>query len=185
MTSVQIIGANQVHQETQLSKALDTGVVSITSTELPSISDSESASVTSEAASHEAPSAPSSVNEGDSSALVAVAVLKIIETYGLNFERTDSSWDGLDTFVPIVTKQIERGEPVRLLLPGFPFKSPNATDKVIGTLPDLGEVFALSHLNGLCENIASVYEHGAEVHICSDGLVYNGSSHVSDLINTC
>lgn len=177
MTSVQIIG--DVHQETQISKALDTGVVSITSTELPSISDSESVSVISET-SQDALSPPSSVNEGDSTAVVTIAVLKIIETYGLNFERSDSSWDGLETFIPVVTKQIERGEPVRMLLPGFPFKSPNATDKVISTLPDLGEQFALSHLNGLCQNIAAIYEHGAEVHICSDGLVYNDLLGVPD-----
>lgn len=106
---------------------------------------------------------------------IALKILHVIETYGLAFERT-GHWDGLETFIPMVKKQVERCEPVRLLLPGFPFKSPNAKDKVLGTLPDLGEELALSHLNGLCDNIASVYDHGAEVHICSDGLVYNGKS---------
>lgn len=31
------------------------------------------------------------------------------------------------------------------------------------------------HLNGLCESIAEIYEHGAELVITSDGLVYNGN----------
>ncbi len=48
-------------------------------------------------------------------------------------------------------------------------------DKVLGTLPDLGEELALTHLNGLCESIAEIYEHGAELVITSDGLVYNGN----------
>lgn len=100
-------------------------------------------------------------------------VLQIIQTYGVAFERT-SRWEGLASFIPKVKKQIEACEPVRLLLPGFPYKSPNAKDKVLGALPDLGEELALAHLNGLCDNIATVYEHGAEVHILSDGLVYNG-----------
>ena len=44
-------------------------------------------------------------------------------------------------------------------------------EKVLGTLPDLGEEIALMHLNGLCESIAEIYEHGAEIVIASDGLV--------------
>jgi pyoverdine/dityrosine biosynthesis protein Dit1 len=61
-----------------------------------------------------------------------------------------------------------------MILPAFPFKSPNARDKVLGNMPDFGEELALSHLNGLCQNIADVYEPGANVYISSDGLVYNG-----------
>lgn len=49
-------------------------------------------------------------------------------------------------------------------------------EKVLGTLPDLGEEIALIHLNGLCESIAEIYEHGAEIVITSDGLVYNGNA---------
>ena len=70
--------------------------------------------------------------------------------------------------------QVERKEPIRMLLPGFPFKSPNQKDKVLGVLPDLGEELALKHLDGLCEKIKAIYGHGAECHITSDGLVYNG-----------
>lgn len=103
----------------------------------------------------------------------AIRVLRIIEQYGLNYERT-GAWDGFETFLPIVLGQVTRGETIKMLLPGFPFKSPNSRDKVLSNLPDLGEELALKHLNGLCENIKAVYEHGAEVHITSDGLVYNG-----------
>lgn len=44
----------------------------------------------------------------------------------------------------------------------------------MGTLPDLGEELALTHLNGLGESIADIYEPGAQIVITSDGLVYNG-----------
>ncbi|KAF1926276.1 Clavaminate synthase-like protein [Didymella exigua CBS 183.55] len=83
------------------------------------------------------------------------------------------SWDGFETFFPLLLGQVTSGEPIKMLLPGFPFKSPNSRDKVLSNLPDLGEKFALKHLNGLCENTKAVYGHGAEVHITSDGLVYN------------
>ena len=114
---------------------------------------------------------PSAVETGHEA--TATKALRIIEQYGLNYERT-GSWDGFETFLPVVVGQVTRGEPIKMLLPGFPFKSPNSRDKVLGNLPDLGEELALKHLNGLCENIKAVYEHGAEVHITSDGLVYNG-----------
>ena len=103
----------------------------------------------------------------------ATEVLKIVKQYGLNYERT-GAWDGFETFLPIVAGQVERKEPIRMLLPGFPFKSPNQKDKVLGVLPDLGEELALKHLDGLCEKIKAIYGHGAECHITSDGLVYNG-----------
>ncbi|KAF1851402.1 uncharacterized protein K460DRAFT_329422 [Cucurbitaria berberidis CBS 394.84] len=116
---------------------------------------------------------------GDTRSTKAIEILKIIETYGLNYERT-GTWDGFDTFLPIVKGKVERKEPVLLLLPGFPFKSPNTKDKVLGVLPDLGEELALKHLNGLAEKIKAIYEFGAEVHITSDGLVYNDLLGVSD-----
>jgi hypothetical protein len=105
--------------------------------------------------------------------LLATKILGIIEQYGLNYERT-GKWEGFETFLPIVVGQVSRGESIKMLLPGFPFKSPNTRDKVLDVLPDLGEELALKHVNGLCENIKAVYKHGAEMHITSDGLVYNG-----------
>ena len=117
--------------------------------------------------------APNSNEPERTSKTTATKILKIVEQYGLNYERT-GTWDGFETFLPIVTRQVEHREPVRLLLPGFPFKSPNTKDKVLGVLPDLGEELALKYLDGLCEKIKAVYEHGAECHITSDGLVYNG-----------
>ncbi|KAH1532952.1 hypothetical protein KXV78_003955 [Aspergillus fumigatus] len=110
----------------------------------------------------------------------AIAVLKVIERYGVNFEKTGESWQGLTSFIPTVVEQVKKREAVRMILPAFPFKSPNARDKVLGVMPDLGEELALYHLNGLCENIGRVYEPGADVYISSDGLVYNDILGVPD-----
>jgi hypothetical protein len=115
----------------------------------------------------------------------AIAVLKVIESYGVNFEKTGESWQGLTSFIPTVVEQVKKREPVRMILPAFPFKSPNARDKVLGVMPDLGEELALYHLNSLCENIGRVYEPGADVYISSDGLVYNGKSLVLTTVSSC
>ncbi|KAJ5089076.1 hypothetical protein N7532_007760 [Penicillium argentinense] len=111
---------------------------------------------------------------------MAVDILKVIESYGVDYEKNGGSWKGLESFVPTVMEQVKRQEPIRMILPAFPFKSPNMRDKVLGTMPDFGEELALAHLNGLCKNIGIVYEPGADVYISSDGLVYNDILGVPD-----
>jgi hypothetical protein len=106
--------------------------------------------------------------------LKTMEVLRIIKSYGVDYEKAGLSWKGFESFVPVVLEQIVRQEPIRMILPAFPFKSPNARNKVLGTMPDFGEELALAHLNGLCQNIGEVYAPGADVYISSDGLVYNG-----------
>lgn len=122
--------------------------------------------------------APSAIFRDTSDRKMAIDVLKVIESYGVDYEKQDGSWKGLEAFIPTVEEQVRCQEPIRMILPAFPFKSPNARDKVLGTMPDFGEELALAHLNGLCENIAQVYTPGADIYISSDGLVYNGKSMV-------
>ncbi|EHA26253.1 hypothetical protein ASPNIDRAFT_46788 [Aspergillus niger ATCC 1015] len=76
--------------------------------------------------------------------------------------------------------QIRAKQPIRMILPAFPFKSPNRGNKTLGSLPDKGEEICLAHLNGLCAAISDVYEYGAKLTIVSDGLVYNDILGVSD-----
>jgi hypothetical protein len=116
-------------------------------------------------------SSPSAQTEAE--ILTAIKVLQVVETYGTH---GDAAWDGLAGYIPLVVKQIRARRPIQLMFTGFGFKSPLAHQKVLGIVPDLGEKLALAHLDGLCSNIAAVYEQGAKMHICSDGLVYNGWS---------
>ncbi|KAL3481726.1 Pyoverdine/dityrosine biosynthesis protein-domain-containing protein [Aspergillus californicus] len=107
-------------------------------------------------------------------------IMQILQSYSINCKDSGTGWEDVETFLPTIMTCIEKKEPVRMVLPAFPFKSPNNKDKALGILPDLGEELALNHLNGLCLNIARVYEPGAEVHISSDGLVYNDLLGVPD-----
>ncbi|KAL4862115.1 hypothetical protein BDV12DRAFT_179266 [Aspergillus spectabilis] len=110
----------------------------------------------------------------------AVRIMQILQSYSVNCKNIGTGWEDVETFLPTILTCIEKNEPVRMVLPAFPFKSPNNKDKALGILPDLGEELALNHLNGLCLNIARAYEPGAEVHISSDGLVYNDLLGVPD-----
>ena len=57
----------------------------------------------------------------------------------------------------------------------------NLVDKVTGKLPDLGEELAMARLHSMCMDIAAVYQHGAEVTIATDGLVFNGECAYGDI----
>ncbi|MGE4232014.1 MAG: L-tyrosine/L-tryptophan isonitrile synthase family protein [Bacteriovoracia bacterium] len=74
---------------------------------------------------------------------------------------------------------ISKNEPIHFVLPAFPAKSPNLK-KVIGKLPDLGEVVALRFLNEICNEIKTLYSAGAKITICSDGRVFNDLLRVRD-----
>lgn len=106
------------------------------------------------------------------------AILDVLERYrlDLNDETSYLRSEGRSRFFPIIQNQVEAEAPIHMVLPGFPFKSPNSVSKVLGTLPDKAEEFALAHLNSLCKSIGDIYEGGAELTIVSDGLVYNGKS---------
>ena len=74
---------------------------------------------------------------------------------------------------------VDRREPIQLLLPAFPMKSPN-NHKVLGKLPDLAEEISLNFLNEFCEKIKKHYDPGAELTICSDGRVFGDVIGVKD-----
>lgn len=74
---------------------------------------------------------------------------------------------------------VEREEPINMVLPAFPAKSPNR-NKTLGYLPDKGEFYAFDRLVNLCKKIEDVYAPGAKVTICSDGRVFADIIHVSD-----
>lgn len=81
--------------------------------------------------------------------------------------------------LPRVQSFVDNNEPLQLVLPAFPAKSPNLT-KVLGRLPDMGERLALESLSALLAELREAYPPGAELIICSDGLVFADAVGVSD-----
>lgn len=109
---------------------------------------------------------------------VANRILDVLESYRLRHRdgTSDRNDEGRKRFLPIVMRKVECFQPIHMVLPAFPFKSPNNDSKVLGTVPDKGEEIALAHLDGLCKSIEDIYNPGAQVTIASDGIVYNGNS---------
>lgn len=94
-------------------------------------------------------------------------------------DRQVSFDDELAPHLPKILKAIERQEPVHMVLPAFPAKSPNRR-KTLGHLPDYGEDVAFKNLNNLCERIERVYAGGAKMTICSDGRVFADIVRIPD-----
>lgn len=107
------------------------------------------------------------------------AILDVILRYKspVPKDTVDRSDEGAMKSLAIIYKAVKAQQPVKMVLPAFPFKSPNTESKVLGTLPDKAEDVALAHLHGLCAAIQDIYVAGANLMIVSDGLVYNGNMH--------
>ncbi|MEI2387745.1 isocyanide synthase family protein [Breoghania sp. JC706] len=78
-----------------------------------------------------------------------------------------------------IRKMIVAGEPISMILPAFPGKSPNRR-KTLSYMPDLAERLALDELAGLCRSIEDIYPPGAVVEICSDGYVFSDLVQIPD-----
>ncbi|EER37615.1 pyoverdine/dityrosine biosynthesis protein [Histoplasma capsulatum var. duboisii H88] len=112
---------------------------------------------------------------------VSNVIVSILERYRMApKEDVHAPWEAENKISSLVQEYIELGEVIPMVLPAFPFKSPNKKFKVLSHLPDKGEEVALAHLNGLCKLIESEYTRGARIDIVSDGLMYNDLLGISD-----
>lgn len=108
---------------------------------------------------------------------LSTRVLEIIANYGQHLSVSSDSnnkWAGFDKFLPKVELWVNSAQPVKMILPAFPWKSVNRIDKVLGALPDFGEELAMARLDNMCKDIKAIYPQGAEVVIATDGIVFNG-----------
>lgn len=76
--------------------------------------------------------------------------------------------------------QIEKGLPLDFVMLGFPMKSPNSRDKVIGKLPDLGEELSFRNFGRFAEKVKEQYKPGVNISIVSDGYVFSDIMEVED-----
>lgn len=107
----------------------------------------------------------------------AAAAAVVLNRYRIEYQN---DWDiptSIVTSTELIKDFISRNESIELILPAFPFKSSNKSQKVLGPLPDEAERVSLLHLNGLCESIKDVTENDCHLTIISDGIAYNGTAY--------
>lgn len=106
----------------------------------------------------------------------ALQVLRFLKSYSPEEEQRDPA--DRSAFDKTVRDAVDSGKPFHMVLPAFPFKSPNNIDKTLGTLPDLGEEVALARLENITADLERNFSIRASLSIVSDGLVYNGNHFV-------
>jgi pyoverdine/dityrosine biosynthesis protein Dit1 len=74
--------------------------------------------------------------------------------------------------LPKIVAKVVANQPISLVLPAFPGKSPNLA-KVLGTLPDMAEENALRFLQQLADRIGKIYAPGAQIVLASDGRIFS------------
>jgi pyoverdine/dityrosine biosynthesis protein Dit1 len=98
--------------------------------------------------------------------------------------KNDSNRDWSEEVQELVKNKIgyfyDKKQPVKFLLPGFPFKAGNKRDKVIGELPDDGEILSLNYLDYLMTTLENIYPFGAEFYILLEGFFMNDLVYVTD-----
>lgn len=75
---------------------------------------------------------------------------------------------------------VNKNETIQFAMLGFPFKSTNTRDKVLGDLPDLGEELTVKNFQTFNQTIKRIYGPGVKIRIVSDGYVFNDLLGVKD-----
>jgi pyoverdine/dityrosine biosynthesis protein Dit1 len=121
------------------------------------------------------------IDNQDSTELVISRVLLVLDH--MRRKGNDQNWS--DSAQSQIALQIngfyQRREPLKFLLPAFPFKSTNKTEKVIGFLPDEAEQVSLQNLDNQMTLLANIYPYGAEMHVFIDGFLFADFLGVPDL----
>lgn len=92
----------------------------------------------------------------------------------------ETAWsDEVAPHLPKIMRAIQAHQPIRLVLPAFPAKSPSR-QKTLSHLPDHGEELAFHNLNALCTRIGRLYAPGARLIVCSDGRVFADIVRIPD-----
>lgn len=79
-----------------------------------------------------------------------------------------------------IQKFVDSNSVLNFVMLGYPMKSSNDRDKVLGKLPDLAEEVSMKHFGTFNKLVKQVYRPGVNINIVSDGYVFNDLLEVTD-----
>lgn len=107
-------------------------------------------------------------------------IVDLIRQYLVPHEDDQFANQGRNHLIEKVRYFTARQQPLELILPGFPCKSPNDVDKTFSTMPDYGEASAIERLDRLCFDLNTIYSPGSKLTILSDGTTFADVVQVAD-----
>lgn len=108
-------------------------------------------------------------------------VLEIFQDFRMSPMATDQyNTVGRPLLMEKMSTFMAYNEPIRFVMLGFPMKSSNDRDKVLGTLPDMGEQLSMDNFARFNKLVSTVYAPGVQINIISDGHVFDDLLGISD-----
>lgn len=110
-------------------------------------------------------------------------IVKIFEGFRMNPTPIDQFESvGKKILTDKIAAFVDQGKPIDFVMLGFPMKSQNDRDKVLGKLPDLGEEVTFQNFSRFNEEIKKVYSAGINLSMVSDGYVFSDVLGVQDRV---
>lgn len=105
---------------------------------------------------------------------VTEQILNVFDGFRM-MTHADDQYDevGKDLLANRVGKFVVNNQPIKFSMLGYPYKSPNTRDKVLGILPDLAEEVSLNNFNRFDQEIKKVYSPGVTISMIQDGYAFN------------
>lgn len=108
-------------------------------------------------------------------------ILRIFERFRMKPNSLDQyEIIGKDILANKMISFIRSSQPLRFIMLGFPFKSINTRDKVLGEKPDMGEQLTIENFKRFNKQVKEIYSPGAEIIVASDGYLFNDLLGVAD-----
>lgn len=108
-------------------------------------------------------------------------IIDIFQTFRMPAAPNDEfELTGKQALADKLFKFVANNEPLKFSMLGYPMKSPNTRDKVLGDMPDLGEQKSLENFRDFDNAIREVYAPGIDVAIISDGYIFSDIMGVSN-----
>lgn len=110
-------------------------------------------------------------------------LLKVFEQFRQSPTPIDEySTVGIFKLIEKLTNQVKSNQPVKFVMLGFPFKSINIRDKVLGVTPDRAEEETIKNFKRFGDLFKEIYPPGVQIQIVSDGFIFNDILNVDDRI---
>ncbi|MDR3290320.1 MAG: isocyanide synthase family protein [Rickettsiales bacterium] len=79
-----------------------------------------------------------------------------------------------------ISNYYDNKEPLQFIIPDFPWKSSNKRDKVMGDIPDDGELLSLYYFDYLMASLSNIYPFDSVMYIFLDSYLFNDLIFIED-----
>lgn len=101
-------------------------------------------------------------------------ILSVFQNYRMEPTSVDQyETSGKKILTDRISKFVGVNEPIKFAMLGFPFKSTNKRDKVLGEEPDMAEQVSLENFARFNNDVKQHYSPGIRIGMASDGFVFN------------